>query len=149
MERPKEVWVVKKVENDQWVMIEKSRQSSCQSCGSLAFCQVKDAIDTRAKNTTGKPLNTGQHVLVEVPVQSMGKTAFILYGIPTLALVFSLLFFIEIIGCSQTVGLLYSLAVLAGVFLFIRFYDKIYAKTETNIPKVLAIIPETKPPKEN
>jgi len=144
MERLKEVWIVKETEKEPWIIIEKSKPASCESCGSMSFCRVKNVVETRAKNETGKTLKPGQHVLVEVPLVSSTKTAFFLYGIPTLALVVSLLLFIEGFGLSQTQGLLYALLVLAGVFLALRFYDKAYAKRETHTARILAVLPEMK-----
>ncbi|HNT95030.1 MAG TPA: SoxR reducing system RseC family protein [Thermotogota bacterium] len=144
MERPKEVWIVKETEKEPWITIEKSKPGSCDSCSSLSFCNVKNVVETLAKNASGKTLRPGQHVLVEVPIVSLTKTAFFLYGIPTVALVASLLLFIEGFGMSQTQGLLYALLVLAGVFLALRFYDKAYAKNETHIARILAVLPEIK-----
>ncbi len=142
MERPKEVWIVKEVEKEPWITIEKSKPGSCESCGSLSFCNVKNVVETRAKNVSGKTLGPGQHVLVEVPIVSSTKTAFFLYGIPTIALVVSLFLFIEGFKVPQIQGLLYALLVLAGVFLVLRFYDKAFAKNEAHTARILAVLPD-------
>ncbi len=118
----------------------KLRAEACSSCGSASICGVKKELKFKAENPKKLDLKVGERVKIEIPEISLTKISLIVYGIPTLSLILSLVVFLAILKLPEINSLLFSLIPLLLSICVVRLYDKNYRAKKGNKPRIIEII---------
>jgi len=128
------------IKENNMVEVKKIRAEACASCGSASVCGVKKEFKFNAGNPDKIDLKPGDNVVIEIPEISLTKISFIVYGIPTIVLIFSLLIFISIFRISEINSLFFSLIPLLLSIVVVILYDKKYKLRSGNKPRIIKIV---------
>lgn len=133
-----EKMVVVEIDNSS-VILAKERTSMCGKCPANMFCTGEKQTVRLQVNKAGFDLKIGDQVLVKTPAASGIKVAVLVYTIPTIVFVMSLILCLFLF--SEIVSLAISLSVVVGYYLLLRLYDKKFRKKFR--PEIIQVIRET------
>ncbi len=133
-------WVATIADGKAIVEIEKG--SACAQCHAGCACDPeKSVIRIEANDPIG--VHKDQRVQVSIPTGSAIRAAFVVYGIPLLALITGTLFG-EYLG--KTFGIKNVLEILGGFcclglsLIFIRYYNNMFSQNRENQPVITRVI---------
>lgn len=111
---------------DSTVVLAKERTSMCGKCPANMFCTGEKQMINLEVDKSQFDLKIGDQVLVKTPAISGSKAAFIVYTIPTITFVLSLL--ITTLFLSEIISFAISVSAVACYYLFVKLYDKKFRK---------------------
>jgi sigma-E factor negative regulatory protein RseC len=123
-------------------IVEIEKGSACAQCHAGCACDPeKDVMRIEANDPIG--VHKDQCVQVTIPTDSALRAAFVVYGIPLVALIAGTLFG-EYLG--KTFGIKNVLEILGGFcclglsLIFIRYYNNIFSQNRKNQPVITKVI---------
>ncbi len=125
---------------DSKVLVKKERTSACGSCPAHMFCTGDKQFVNIEADANGFNVAPGDHVIIDIPNVSGTKTALLLYTLPTILFVASLLFTSRVF--SDLWGLLFAAIVVSCYYLLLRFYDNAFRKKFK--PKIVALVKDSR-----
>lgn len=131
----RETMVVKKLLDDK-LILERDRTSMCGKCPANMFCTGETQKMRLIVERTDLNLNEGDIVLVETPAVSATRTAFIVYTIPTVLFIVTVVLITGKLG--ELAAFLLGLLNVAAYFIVLKIYDKHFRKKFK--PKILGVI---------
>ncbi|GAB4307576.1 SoxR reducing system RseC family protein [Pseudothermotoga elfii] len=131
----RETMVVTQVK-ESTVILEKERTSMCGKCPANMFCTGESQKIRLEVQKAGFDLKIGDKVIVETPATGSIKTAMLVYTLPTIIFVGSLITTISLL--NEIEGLLISTAAVAAYYFFLRFYDTKFRKKFR--PRIIEIL---------
>ncbi|HEY8541455.1 MAG TPA: SoxR reducing system RseC family protein [Pseudothermotoga sp.] len=111
---------------DSTVILAKERTSMCGKCPANMFCTGEKQTVSLEVDKAQFDLKVGDQVLVKTPATSGTKIAFVVYTIPTILFVVSLLITTSFL--SETISFVISVSAVACYYLLLRLYDKKFRK---------------------
>lgn len=111
---------------DSTVVLAKERTSMCGKCPASMFCTGEKQMINLEVDKAQFDLKVGDQVLVKTPAASSMKIAFIVYTVPTIIFVTSLI--IATIFLSEIISFAISISAVASYYLLIKLYDKRFRK---------------------
>lgn len=129
--------VVKKVEHE-YAILTKSREEACAMCAAKNMCSVSSSTAGRTMTIramkNGIDVKPGDIVEIEVPNFSATKLSFLLYGLPLIAFIATMMGLVSL-GASEGFAVIVGLLAVAGVYLLLSIYDK--KNREKLMPRII------------
>ncbi|MGC9337407.1 MAG: SoxR reducing system RseC family protein [Candidatus Cloacimonadia bacterium] len=131
--------------SDDIALVEVEKSGQCNGCklASLCFHHGKQKTFFEVRNTLDTKKGDIVELLIEPQIRVL--SAFLVYILPIVAMIFAYLLCSLLIGVSENWSILVSLCAIPLSLLALRAIDKSFSKRRIGIPKMVRIIPKEKP----
>jgi|YNPMSStandDraft_1061717.scaffolds.fasta_scaffold198948_1 sigma-E factor negative regulatory protein RseC len=136
----RETMVVKTILNDD-VVLERDRTSMCGKCPANMLCTGEAQKINLVVGRNNLDLAEGDVVLVETPTISAARTAFLVYTIPTILFILTVMLTVKKLG--ELTAFFLGISFVAAYFFLLRFYDKRFRKKFR--PRIVGIVKRARP----
>lgn len=134
--------------------IEIIESANCEKCSAKIICKLGDSDRKRIKVIDPFNVDAGDFVKITIEGVQLVKASFLLYGVPLILLIASLLIFLNYFLMDELTAFLFSIGFTAIYFFVVyRFRGSI---SEEKLPKIISVkktsikeIAEMKPITEN
>src|SRR6056297_160101 len=129
--------ILEKRQNSEIILLKKVRPDACHDCNAKILCGVKSNFFFKAINQSSTTLQKGDCVEYQLPDISVIKLSFLLYSVPLMVFLLSLLTLLWVFPDREYFSVFVSLVMMLLSFFFIGWYDrKNFIIGERRLPKI-------------